>query len=67
MDRVEIVSMSETFETQPGTFKDCLKMEETNPLETGNVEYKYYARGVGLIKDDKLELVKYGFLEKTKK
>ena len=67
MDRVEIVSVTETLETPAGTFKNCLKTEETTPLEPGNKEYKIYARGIGLVKDDKLELVEHGFLKKDRK
>ncbi|MGE3807211.1 MAG: hypothetical protein AB7K24_21320 [Gemmataceae bacterium] len=67
MDRALIVSMTETVETIAGTFKNCLKIEETNPLEPGNKEYKFYARGVGLVNDDRAELVKYGMLDKSKK
>ena len=67
MDRSEIISMTETVETIAGTFKNCLKIEETNPLEPGTKEYKYYARGIGLVNDNKSELVKYGMLDKSKK
>ena len=67
MDRAEIVSMKETVETIAGTFKNCLKIEETTPLEPGNKEYKYYAPGIGLINDANAELVKYGTIEKPKK
>jgi hypothetical protein len=67
MDRTEIVSLTETVETIAGTFKNCLKVEETNPTEPGTKEYKYYARGVGLVNDDKAELTKYGTAEKPKK
>ncbi len=63
MDRAEIVSVSETMETPAGTFKNVLKVKETNPLEGNKAEYKYYARGVGLLKDGGLKLVKYGFGE----
>lgn len=66
MDRAEILSTKETVETIAGTFKNCLKIVETNPLEPGNKEYKYYARGVGLINDANAELVKYGMIEKSK-
>ena len=66
-DRAEIVSMTETVETHAGTFKNCVKVLETNPLEPEAREFKWYARGVGLVKDDKHELVKYGFLDKPKK
>jgi hypothetical protein len=58
MDRVENVSVSETMTVPAGNFKNVLKTEETTPLEPGNVEYKYYAPGVGLIKDGDLVLTK---------
>ena len=66
MDRAEIVSLSETVKTQAGEFKNCLKVEETTPLEAGVKEYKYYAAGVGLAQDGSLKLVKYGKAEKSK-
>jgi hypothetical protein len=66
MDRAEVVSLSESVETPAGKFKDCLKVEETTPLEPGVKEYKYYAPGVGLLRDGSLVLVKYG-AEKPKK
>jgi hypothetical protein len=60
MDRAEIVSMDEVVRTPAGRFADVLKTRETTPLEPGTVELKYYAPGVGLIKDGELELVSYG-------
>jgi hypothetical protein len=62
-DRAEIVSVRAMVETPAGTFKDCVKVKETTPLEPDVVEYKYYAPGIGLVADDKLELVQYGFLK----
>jgi len=67
MDRAEIVSVSETVKTPAGEFKNCLKVEETTPLEPGEKEYKYYAPGIGLIQDGPLKLVKYGTLGTTPK
>lgn len=66
MDRAEIASLNETVKTSAGEFKNCLKVEETTPLEPGVKEYKYYAAGVGLIQDGLLKLVKYGKAEKPK-
>lgn len=60
MDRAEIVSVNEAVSTPAGEFKDCLKIEETTPLEPGLREYKYYASGIGLVQDGALKLVKYG-------
>jgi hypothetical protein len=61
MDRAEIVSTNESMPTPAGTFESCLKTEETTPLEPEEKEYKYYASGIGLIKDEDLLLTKYGF------
>jgi hypothetical protein len=66
MDRAEIVSISETVKTPAGEFKNCLKVEETTPLEPGEKAYKVYAPGIGLVQDGSLRLVKYGKAEKTK-
>jgi hypothetical protein len=59
MDRAEIVSVSETFKTPAGEFKNCVKTRETTPLEP-DVGEKIYAPGVGLIQDGGLVLVRYG-------
>ena len=55
MDRVEVVSIDETVKTPAGTFAHCLHLRETTPLERG-VSHKYYAAGIGIIKDDAFEL-----------
>ena len=59
MDRVEFISDSETLKTPAGEFKDCLKTEETTPLEPGVKDYKVYARGIGMIQDGALLLTKH--------
>jgi hypothetical protein len=59
MDRAAIVGVSETVTAPAGEFKNCLKIEETTPLEPGVKEYKYYAPGVGLVQDGSLKLVNY--------
>jgi hypothetical protein len=66
MDRAEIVSLSETVTTPAGEFENCLKAEETTPLEPGVREYKYYAPNIGLVQDGALKLVKYGKVEAPK-
>ena len=60
MDRVEIVSDSESVKTPAGAFADCLKTEETTPIEPQSKEYKIFARGVGMVQDGDLVLVKHG-------
>jgi hypothetical protein len=67
MDRAEIVGVSETVKTPVGEFKQCLKIEETTPLEKGEKEYKLYAPGIGQVQEGDLKLVKYGKVDLTKK
>lgn len=64
MDRAEIVSMTETLKTPAGEYKNCLKIEETTPLEAGVKEYKYYAPGIGIVQDGSLKLIRYGKVNK---
>lgn len=66
MDRAENVSISEKMKVPAGEFEHVLKTDETTPLEKGH-ESKYYAPGVGLIKDGDLLLVKSSSGEKKKK
>jgi len=60
LDRAEIVALNETVVTPLETFAHCLKIQETTPLEPGVREHKYYARGVGLVQDGSLKLVRRG-------
>jgi hypothetical protein len=62
LDRAEIVSMSEVVATPAGTFERCLETAETTPLEPFSHENKWYAPGIGLVQDDTLLLVRYGFV-----
>jgi hypothetical protein len=59
MDRAVIVSLTERLRTAAGEFRNVLKVEETTPLEPNAREFKYYARGVGLLQDGSLKLVRY--------
>ena len=63
MDRAEIMSVSETFKTPAGNYTNVLKTKETTPLEPKEKEYKHYAPGIGLIQDEHLLLVKYGYVK----
>jgi hypothetical protein len=60
MDRAEVISVTETYETPAGKFEKVLKTLETTPLEPKEKSYKHYAPGVGLIQDSDLKLVRYG-------
>jgi hypothetical protein len=67
LDRAEIVALGVTVKTPAGEFKNCVKVEETTPLEPKTKEYKVYAAGVGCVQDGDLKLVKYGKVELPKK
>jgi hypothetical protein len=60
MDRAEIFETGATCETPKRTFSDCLIVTESSPLEPGDESYKRYAKGVGMIHDDGLDLYKHG-------
>ena len=55
MDRVEVVSIDDTVKTPAGAFEHCVHLRETTPLER-DVSHKYFAPGIGIIKDDEFEL-----------
>lgn len=61
MDRAVIVDLNATLETPAGEFEDCLRMQEENPLDKEK-EFKIHAPGIGLVQDEDLLLVKYGFV-----
>ena len=45
----EVLSLAETVTVPAGTYQDCLKMKEV--LSDGAIEYKYYAKGVGCVRE----------------
>ncbi|MFM9909350.1 MAG: hypothetical protein ACKVOW_08375 [Chitinophagaceae bacterium] len=63
MDRAEIISINEMMKTPAGKYFNVLKIEETTPLEPADISYKFYAPGIGLIKDGELLLQKYGYIK----
>ncbi len=54
-DQAEVVSLNESVTVAYGSFEDCLMTGEWNPLEPGQEENKYYASGVGLLLEEKVE------------
>lgn len=65
MDRAEIISDDITMETPAGTFKNCIRVEETSGLDPDEKCYKTYAPGVGLIQDEDLLLTGYGWVKEV--
>jgi len=58
MDRAEIISLSEVVQVPAGTFKNCLRTKESSGIEMGS-ESKWYAPGVGLIRDADFVLIEH--------
>ncbi len=57
MDRAEVVAVNAEVKVPAGAFRNCLHTKESSALESGS-EDKYYAPGVGLIKDADFALVR---------
>ena len=51
-DIAEIVEIGITVTVDLGTYTNCLKVKEWDPLEPGPYEFKYYAPDIGLIKEE---------------
>ena len=60
MDRAVVADVNAALKTPAGGFRGCLKIQEENPLDQEK-EFKIHAPGIGLIQDEDLLLVKYGF------
>jgi hypothetical protein len=54
-DRGEVLSTTEQVTVPYGSFKNVLKTQDDSPLEPDVVEHKYYARGVGFIREVMVE------------
>lgn len=62
MERGENMEDGLTVTSAAGTFENCVKIFESNMLEDDHgVAYKVHAPGVGLVSEDSIELVKYGY------
>ncbi len=63
IDRAELISTSETVETPAGKFVNCLQEKDTDALDPGAAADRFYAPGIGQIRDDLLNLVSYGHIK----
>lgn len=54
-DLGQVVGLNETVTTPAGTFTGCLKTLDTNALEPGVEEYKWYAPGVGVVREQEVK------------
>ncbi len=55
VDLAKDLRLGETAIVPFGTYNDLLLIEEWNPLEPNVVEWKYYAEGIGTVKEQKVE------------
>jgi hypothetical protein len=63
MDRAEIVSLTARSATPAGIFENCLKTQETTPLERFARDTKVYAPGIGIVEDGPLRLVSHQYVQ----
>lgn len=57
LDQAEIISLDTTITVPTATYDNVMKVDESSPLDLGAISEKWYAPGVGLIKDNVAELV----------
>jgi len=57
LDRAQHVADGLEIETPAGEFDDCVRIEESTPLEPDSFSDKIYCPGAGLVQDDEMELV----------
>jgi hypothetical protein len=55
--------MNKVVNTPAGHFEHVVQITDTTPLEPKLKEFKLYTPGVGLVDDNDLKLVKYGYLK----
>ena len=55
----QVKSITEKIATPAGQFHDCILIKETAPLEKGVKDRKWYAKGVGPVKDSEMLLVSH--------
>ncbi len=54
-DMGEVLSLSESVTVPYGSYQKCLKTKDWTPLESDVIEHKYYAPGVGFVKEIMVE------------
>jgi len=53
-DMGQVAALDQTVTVPFGTFKDCVKTKEWSLLEPGH-EYKWYAKGIGVVREESTE------------
>jgi len=63
-DRSEVLSTRERVSTRAGTFRNCVRIIETSPIDPDVLGEKTFCRGVGITVDGDLRLWSYGYGER---
>jgi len=54
-DLAKVFELGQSVEAPAGSYDDVLVTEEWTPLDPGIVEHKFYARGVGVVREEQVE------------
>ncbi len=58
-DMAQVLSVTETLQVRFGFFQDVLVTRDWSPLDSGVVEHKHYAAGIGLVREEAVQGEEY--------
>ena len=50
-DKAEVLSLNESVTVPFGSYDNCLRTRNWNPLDMETIEEKYYAPGIGVVQE----------------
>ncbi len=50
-DKAEVLSLNESVTVPFGSYDNCLRTRDWNPLDMETIEEKYYAPGIGIVQE----------------
>jgi len=50
-DKAEVLSLNESITVPFGSYENCLRTKDWNPLDMETIEEKYYAQGIGVVQE----------------
>ena len=50
-DKAEVLSLNESVTVPFGSYENCLRTKDWNPLDMETIEEKYYAQGIGVVQE----------------
>jgi hypothetical protein len=63
LDKGQVVRMQDECRVGGHDFEDCIRIIDTSDCEPGERDPKVYAKGVGIVKDEDLQVVSFGFVD----